>query len=626
MDPKYENFADAELPAVDWRVVLKALASILRQARRQAAVYIVLNLAVSILELANLLLMFPLVYTLTDAPLPKSLPLPGAAAVLEWFAQMSNDARVLMVGILLAVLTLARAGMSYFATRAGADLLLATEYRQRTEFMSLLLRLDLVFFSQFKSGQVFQILSNFTVHTAMLASYAVALVAPSVMLVVFAVTAIYTSTILALFAMAGIGVLMLSTSGLLRIVRKRATSTSSAYLELNQNGFELVQAVRLIKAVAAEKLIEEKYASQVAASQVHQASVERIKAIIGPVSMFAPQILLAALLIIAAVALPGGGGEPWTQNALVFLAIMARLTGPAAQINSLRTDIANAWPNVRILLAFKSTAEKNLDVTGSKPIERINQDIVFEQVDFAFALDRAPTLTDLDLRINRGKVTAIVGGSGAGKTTLVNLLAGIYRPTSGSIKHGADDLAALSGSAWRRRIGYVSQDVFLMNDTIASNIRFGAPEKSLDEVREAARRAGALEFIEEMQYGFETIVGDRGLRLSGGQAQRVAIARAFLRDPDLLILDEATSALDTLTEIQVQTAIAKLMHDRTVVVIAHRLSTIRDADRICVLGGGRVLESGDHESLMELRGAYYEYVAARESSQTSGENESRKQE
>ena len=199
---------------------------------------------------------------------------------------------------------------------------------------------------------------------------------------------------------------------------------------------------------------------------------------------------------------------------------------------------------------------------------------------------------------------ALVGSSGAGKSTFADLIPRFYDVTSGEIIIDGIDIRKLTVENLRSLMGIVSQDTILFNDTVAHNISYGLPEAGIDEVRQAAKTANALEFIDNLPNGFDTIIGEKGTRLSGGQRQRISIARALLKNPDILILDEATSALDTESERKVQEAIDTLVQNRTVIVIAHRLSTITKADQIIVLDEGEIVESGTHEKLLEINGKY----------------------
>ncbi|MDB5444820.1 MAG: ABC-type multidrug transport system, ATPase and permease component, partial [Phenylobacterium sp.] len=244
------------------------------------------------------------------------------------------------------------------------------------------------------------------------------------------------------------------------------------------------------------------------------------------------------------------------------------------------------------------------EAPGAQPLPHGEATIRFERVGFAYGTDGPPALKDVTLEMRRGETVALVGPSGGGKTTLLNLIPRFYDVTAGRVLIDGHDVREVTLASLRRQIALVTQEPFLFDDTIRANIAYARPQASAAEIEEAARAAAAHEFIRGLPAGYDTSVGEAGARLSGGQRQRIAIARAFLKDAPILLLDEATSALDTESEAQVQTALKRLMAGRTTMLIAHRLSTVRGADRIYVIDKGRIVETGDHDSLVVKRGLY----------------------
>jgi subfamily B ATP-binding cassette protein MsbA len=238
-------------------------------------------------------------------------------------------------------------------------------------------------------------------------------------------------------------------------------------------------------------------------------------------------------------------------------------------------------------------------VTGNSILHGLERGITFEQVCFRYGASRSSALNNLSFQIDAGKVTALVGPSGAGKSTLINLICRFYEATAGEIYADDVPLTQIDIQNWRSHIAIVNQEIHIFDTTVKENIAYGRLDATEADIVMAAKQAHAHEFIVELPLGYDTPVGDRGLRLSGGQRQRLALARAIVRDPDILILDEATNALDTLSEHLIQQALDQFSRDRTVIVIAHRLSTIEQADKIVVLDKGEVVEQGTLSQLID---------------------------
>ena len=263
---------------------------------------------------------------------------------------------------------------------------------------------------------------------------------------------------------------------------------------------------------------------------------------------------------------------------------------------------------------FTELMDANIDIfdeEGAVPLHDVDGQIAFRHVSFEYPDDHTPVLSDINITIKPGEKVALVGPSGGGKTTLCNLIPRFYDPTEGEILIDGQNIRRVTLQSLRSSVGVVQQDVYLFSGSVYENIAYGRPGASHEEVIRAAKLAGAHEFIESLKDGYDTYVGERGVKLSGGQKQRISIARVFLKNPKVLLLDEATAALDNESEHLVSESLDKLAADRTTLTIAHRLTTIRGADRILVLSGSRSVEEGNHEALMKKQGIYYQlYTSA----------------
>jgi|Deesub1362A_J573_1020465.scaffolds.fasta_scaffold12108_1 subfamily B ATP-binding cassette protein MsbA len=284
-----------------------------------------------------------------------------------------------------------------------------------------------------------------------------------------------------------------------------------------------------------------------------------------------------------------------------FLAAIFMIYTPAKRLAKVHNGLQQARASIDRINEFL-ILEREKD--GNEEIDGFNHSIEYRDVSFRYPTSETYALRHINLKIKKGDIIALVGRSGAGKTTFVDLLPRFYDPSEGDIFIDNINIKDLKISSLRALIGVVSQDIILFNDTVRANIAFGRPDATEEEIREAAKAAYAHDFIMELPQGYDTMIGERGVRLSGGQRQRLSIARAILKNPPILILDEATSSLDTHAEMMVQKALDSLMKNRTTIVIAHRLSTVRIASKIIVLDHGMIIEQGTHDELLKLNGVY----------------------
>ena len=297
---------------------------------------------------------------------------------------------------------------------------------------------------------------------------------------------------------------------------------------------------------------------------------------------------------------------------IYYVVIFYSIIGPAKDLSKAVYSIRRGMASLERIDRILETESNIREVENPSKVVGFNNEIRYENVSFAYQADRI-VLDDINLTIRKGQTVAFVGQSGSGKTTLADLLPRFYDPINGKITIDGVDIRDVKAHDLRALMGNVNQEAILFNDTFYNNITFGVEHATMEDVRNAARIANADDFIMATPDQYETTIGDRGSRLSGGQRQRISIARAILKNPPILILDEATSALDTESEKLVQEALENLMRDRTTIVVAHRLSTIRNADVICVLHNGKIVEQGTHTELLELDGYYRRLVEMQES-------------
>ena len=389
-----------------------------------------------------------------------------------------------------------------------------------------------------------------------------------------------------------------------RFAKRTTKAAKGAMVEtsaLSTAIMESLDGVRVVKIENREAYEEARVAEVVRRRQDHLVKGANARARAAPATELVMTLLTAVVFAYAGYRSLQGN---MTVGAFVaFMFALGTASQSLRQLANLQTVFAEGMSAARRLFAALDVEPEVRDRAGAPALARGDGNMVFENVGFAYG-DGGPTLTDITLEVKRGETVALVGPSGGGKTTILNLIPRFYDVTSGRVTVDGHDVRDVSLTSLRDQIALVTQEPFLFDDTIRANIAYARPEASLHDIELAARAAAAHAFIGQLPQGYDTGVGEAGARLSGGQRQRIAIARAFLKDAPILLLDEATSALDTESEAQVQAALKRLMTGRATILIAHRLSTVRGADRIYVIDKGRIVETGDHASLMTKRGLY----------------------
>ncbi|MBR3996383.1 MAG: ABC transporter ATP-binding protein [Clostridia bacterium] len=509
---------------------------------------------------------------------------------------------------LMAIVYIFSAVLSYFQGIYSAKLSQSTVRTMRKDLFSKLERLPIKFFDTHRHGDIMSRISNDTENISMTISQSIGSLFSGVITIVgtFIIMLIY-SPLMTLVSMITIPLTLLVTMKLSKFMRRFFKQQQILLGELNSEVEESVNGFKTVIAFSRENKSIEEFSD--VSKKLSRAGIKAniFGGVMGPLMNVIGNLgylLVAAIGGYLAIKTAGTEGAITVGIIQAFLLYSKQFTRPineiANQYAAIQTAIAGAERVFEILEAEPETDDGGFEISASN----ITGNLDFNNIVFSY-VEGEPVLKDFDLKVSPGQKIAIVGKTGAGKTTVANLLTRFYELDSGEILLDGRNITDITKESLRKNIAIVLQDTVLFSDTIRNNIKYGNENVTDEEIYEAAKNANIASFIEHLPDGYDTVLSEGGGNLSQGQRQLLSIARAFIADPRILILDEATSSVDTRTEVHIQNAFAKLLKGRTSLIIAHRLSTIKDADMIIVVDDGRVAECGSHEQLIEKQGAYY---------------------
>ena len=525
------------------------------------------------------------------------------ATVYRWVDLEGEPLQAVVRVAALLLMTLGLKNLLFFArSYLVARLEQGVNRDLRNRVYDHLVDLDLAFFARVRMGQI---VSRLTTEVEMLRTVVTAelsrLVSAVFEFAVALAAMLLISWKLTAAAFVVVPLAMVVWGPLVKVLRRRDRRVLDLGAEVNVHIQETLSGIRLVKASSAEERERRRFHALTGDHFRQFLRAEVTRSLAQPLTEMLAALGTVVLLVFGARLVVAG--ELTGAQFVGFLGLSLKLYAPVKNVAKFPVTAQPGLVAAERVFEFLDAPVEIGDRPGARPFPGLQRQIAFEDVSFSYR-EGEPVLCGVSLVVPKGTVVALVGPSGAGKSTLLDLLARFREPGAGRITLDGTDIRDLRLSDLRRDLGIVSQETVLFHDTVRTNIAYGRPEASEEDIVRAARAAHAHDFIVRLPAGYDTLVGERGMRLSGGERQRIAIARAILRDAPILVFDEATSALDAESERLVQEAIGRLLEGRTVFVVAHRLSTVRRADQIVVLDQGRVVERGDHASLLASEGLY----------------------
>ena len=517
----------------------------------------------------------------------------------QYLINFQPQQRVLLLTSSILVAILIKAVLSYIYTALCSWLQNSTLHRLRTAVYKQLITVSQNFWDTNKSGELLNLITQETYYSSKALSFLIWVIINLSMIGIFGLLLLLISWRLTLL----VAVAFLLISVLIRTLTSKTQALGrkhqQANIYLSNLTLETFTGIKTIRAFGKESYEEQRYYQASKKSCDSSINLAKQSVMIEPISEGLSVAILMCVMLVAF----------YTQVTLpvliTFIFMLYRLQPQVQKLNSNLTQVIALSNYVKSVFLLLEREDKPYVISGNVNFHELRKGITFNAVNFLYPSQNKPALENISLFIPKGKTTALVGYSGAGKSTIINLIFRLYDVTSGEIYIDNYLIKELDLATWRSNMALVSQDVHIFSSTVRENIAYGRPDATETEIIAAAKQAHAHEFICELAQGYDTFVGDRGIKLSGGQRQRISIARAILCNPEILILDEATNALDNISEKLIQDAINLLSQNRTVIVIAHRLSTIKDADQIIVLKQGKVEEQGSFSDLMERKAVFH---------------------
>ena len=522
-----------------------------------------------------------------------------------WMGEFGASTTLLFLGLFLITATLLKTS-TYFASAAIMVPMRTGIVRDiRNSVYHKITELPLSFFSEERKGDIIARMSGDVneIENSITGSLEM-LVKNPILILCYLGVLVYTSWQLTLFTVLVLPLLIWAMSTIGRKLKAKSLAAQNKWSETMAQLEETLGGMRIVKAFTAEQKMRNRFENVTDDYRRLTNKVSIRQASAHPVSEFLGTVLIVIVLWYGGTLILDGENPPIDAPQFIFyMVILYSIIQPLKDFSKASYNIPKGMASVERVNKILNAENTIVEAPAPKEVKKLEKEILFRNVSFSYN-GRQQVLQDINLRVGKGRTVALVGQSGSGKSTLVDLLPRYHDVTGGEILIDGINVKDFRLKSLRGLIGNVNQDAILFNDSFFNNIAFGVENATMEQVVEAAKIANAHDFIMESEQGYDTNVGDRGCRLSGGQRQRISIARAILKNPDILILDEATSALDTESERLVQEALERLMKTRTTIAIAHRLSTIKNADEICVLYEGKIVERGTHDELIALNGYY----------------------